>query len=294
MTWHGNIPWGKKVSLDLSWLASQFPQLTDIEILGEGGQKLAYSCIHKSYGKCALKIIKPGEEMMLDRELEAVRRVGGYGYVPKIYEVGILNSQLGKSIWILEEYIDGKVLSEILKNTLLGKEAELRLASDLLHSATEAEKRKIVHRDIKPDNIKIDHNGKAWLLDYGIARILDMESKTKSDAVVGPHSPGYSAPEQFRYKKRAIDGRSDLFAIGVTLYEAAIGINPFLVDAQSRLEVLHRVENMRLPPLTLKWDPDRLFAGFVSTLIQKHPTQRPRTCSDAQAWLNEIIDKLGG
>jgi len=282
------------MALDLEWLVSQFPKLSHIELLGEGGQKWVFSSVHESHKRTVLKLVKPGSETLLDRELEAVRRVGEHGYVPKIYEVGLVDSPLGQLIWILEEFIDGIVLSEILKHRVLGKQEELKLASDLLHSASESESRNIVHRDIKPGNIKIDADGKAWLLDFGIARILDMESKTRTDALVGPHSPGYSAPEQFRYQKRAINGRSDLFAIGVTLYEAASGVNPFIVGAQSDLEILHRVEHQRLRPLSLDWDPDGVFSGFISTLTQKYHTQRPRNCHEAQEWLEEIREKLGG
>lgn len=233
-----------------------------------------------------------GAEQRLDREIEAVKRLNGY--VPTIYEVGVLDSSFGQLVWILEEYITGSSLTECLRKEILDKQVVLKLTLDLLYTVSDAELKNIVHRDIKPDNIKIDNTGKAWLLDFGIARILDMESMTRTDAVSGPHSPGYGAPEQFRNKKNKIDNRTDLFAIGVTLYESVTGCNPFLEGARDRFEVLRRVESMPLPALKLKWDQNFLFADFVSSLTQKFPYQRPGSCKEASDWFREIAKDLGG
>ena len=72
---------------------------------------------------------------------------------------------------------------------------------------------KIVHRDIKPENIIVTSAGKIFFLDFGIARILGLPTLTKTEAIVGPHTPGYAAPEQFNDLKSDIDSRADLFSI---------------------------------------------------------------------------------
>jgi len=284
------------MTVDLTWLYDRFPLLSECEPLQPGGQKWVYRCEHREIGPCVLKIIKPGAAQRLDRELEAVRRLDQLSScnVPQVYDVGIIDSQMGPLIWLLEQYVEGTDLFEVLGQSPLSRDQVLNLALDLVSVAEEAESVNVVHRDIKPRNIKIDPDGKAWLLDFGIVRILDLESRTRSDAVVGPHSPGYSAPEQFRYQKRAIDGRSDLFAIGVVLYESAMGVNPFIEGARDRREVLRRVENDPLPRLELEWDVGGLFSDFVSALTQKYPYQRPRSCTEASHWLNDIIVQLGG
>jgi serine/threonine-protein kinase len=168
------------------------------------------------------------------------------------------------------------------------------LSLDLISTTKDAENVDVVHRDIKPKNIVIDHRGNAWLLDFGIARVLDLESKTRTSAHQGPHSPGYSAPEQFRYEKRKITGRSDLFAVGVVLYESAIGTNPFREGADNADEARRRVAEEPLPRLNLVWDVDNKFSDFVASLTQKYPHQRPRSCAEAHSWLLEIVDDLGG
>lgn len=272
------------LKLDVRWIRESFPQLSDIEMLATGGQKWVLRCRHPQNDWCVLKLLQPGRSERLDREFEAIHRLNN---VPRVYDVGYLPSSIGDLVWFLEEYVDGISLSERITHGPLGKSEILRLAHDLLLAAAGAEAENVVHRDIKPDNIKIDRTGRAWLLDYGIARILDLESLTRTDATTGPHTPGYSAPEQFNYKKRSIDGRTDLFAIGIVLYECAIGSNPFLVGARDRLEVLRRVENMQLPRLKLDWDQDGRFADFISALTQKYPHQRPISCFDALEWFLE-------
>jgi len=280
------------MSINVDWLAKKFPKLSGIKSLGEGGQKWVFTCYHPTYKKIVLKLIKPGGEQRLDREIEAVKRVPDHA--PKIHEIGFIDSEVGQLVWILEDYIDGITLSDILKKGPLDKSQILKIANDLLSAVTDAEAKKVIHRDIKPDNIMIDKDGKTWILDFGIARILDMESKTRTDAVSGPHSPGYGAPEQFRNRKQEIDGRTDLFAIGITLYESATGINPFLKDARDRLDVLKRVETEPLPRLVLPWDINAAFSDLVASFTQKYPYQRPHTCSDALAWFQEINRGLGG
>lgn len=279
---------------DLDWLTNQFPLLTQIMPLSGGGQKIVYSCTHPTFANCVLKIIKPGAETRIDWEIEAVKRISSE-YVPRVYAVGTLNSQVGELIWLLEQRIFGITLREKLSQQgTLQKQVILTLSHNLLSAVTTAESVQVVHRDIKPENIIIDQNNKAWLLDFGIARILDLDSKTRSDAISGPHTPGYGAVEQFKYRKRDIDGRTDLFAIGVVLYECSTGYNPFIKGARDRFEILDRVEKMQLPKLSLEWDKNNQFSDLISTLTQKQPYQRPRTCAEALNWIIEIIENQGG
>ena len=284
------------MSANLEWLAKAFPYLADICPLKDGGQKLVFRCEHAEYGPCVLKLVKPWAADRLDREIEAVRRLMKFksDNVPRIYGTDTVSSQIGSLISILEQRISGVDLADVLRDRNFGKQQVLRLAFDLLSAVSDAESVNVVHRDIKPANIKIDSHGAAWLLDFGIARILDLESRTRTDALVGPHSPGYSAPEQFRYQKHDIDSRADLFAIGVVLFESAMGTNPFLEGAANSEEVLRRVEKDPLPRLELIWDFDSLFADFVSALTQKHIHQRPHSCAEASDWLQDIVDHLGG
>lgn len=280
--------------MNINWVAQEFPELKNLRQLPQSGQRWVYKADHAQYGEVVLKLVKPGSEQYIDRELEAVQRVTdlSVGNVPMVHTANILQSSMGPLIYLIEQYIDGESLTDRLAKGPLSKDELLSLAWDLVSAAANAESVSVVHRDIKPPNIKIDSSGKAWLLDFGIVRILDLDSVTRTDAIQGPHSPGYSAPEQFRYDKRAIDGRADLFAIGVVIYESATGANPFLLGAQSKAEVLARVEQLPLQKLSLSWDIDNKFADFVSSITQKPVWQRPENCQEALSWLEEIIGEL--
>jgi serine/threonine-protein kinase len=280
------------MSIDLAWLAKAFPKLSGLVQLKSGGQKWVFRCQHPLHGTCALKLLRPGGEQYVARELEAVQRISSHN-VPKIHETNTIDAPMGQLVWLLEQYVDGTVLADRLRQGPLDRDEIVQLARDLLAAAAEAEAATVVHRDIKPDNIILDRANKAWLLDFGIVRVLDLASITPTSALTGPHTPGYSAPEQFVYRKREIDGRSDLFAIGVVLYESATGANPFWSGARDRLEVLGRVERDPLPRLKLTWDVNGEFADLVATLTQKSPYQRPSSCKEALDWLEDILVDMG-
>ncbi len=282
------------MTIDISWLSAQFPNLRPLSELGSGGQRWTFACFHGTHGDSVLKIVKPGREARIDREMEALSRIPDCPNIPQLHEVGVIQSPLGPLIWILEERVHGETLSDVISKKTLSSSQFLRLAKDLLYIATCAEQAKVVHRDIKPENIIMDNDGKYWLLDFGITRILDLESRTRSDALMGPHSPGYGAPEQFRNIKDDIDGRADLFAIGIVLYEAILGVNPFIEGASDKAEILHRVETSPLPNLTINWDTEGKIGSFVNALTQKFPHRRPMNCAEAQAWLDQIMTELEG
>lgn len=282
------------MTFDVTWLSSQFKELDNLRIIGEGGQRWVFQCSHTDLGVCILKIVKPGKEIRIDREIEAFSRIPECPNVPSMYSVGKIKSPIGPLVWILEQFIPGNTLDNILKSRILNPNEVIHLGQDLLFVASKAEAVNVVHRDIKPDNIIIDSDGKSWLLDFGITRILDLESRTRSDALLGPHSPGYGAPEQFRNRKRDIDGRSDLFGIGIVLYESITGKNPFIEGASDKAEILYRTETQELPQLVLDWDRDNHLSTFIISLTQKYPHQRPRSCSFAKDWFDEIVEEIGG
>jgi serine/threonine-protein kinase len=166
----------------------------------------------------------------------------------------------------------------------------LRLGLHTLETLVAAEEKAIVHRDVKPDNIIRDPRGDFWLIDFGLARHLSLESLTATANVFGHATWGYAPPEQCRNFKQEIDARADLFALGVTLYECSTGTNPFRSGASSVLEVLHRVENDMLPRLSLDLSSADEFADFVTTLTQKRRDHRPRTAKEAFGWMQEICE----
>jgi eukaryotic-like serine/threonine-protein kinase len=274
--------------MDIAWIAAQFPRLSGLQPLAKGGQKVVFSAHHDIEGQVVLKLLlKATGGERLEREVLAGQLVE-CERVPRVYETGSLATPIGECIWLREQRIQGTTLRARLGAGALDFNCVVRLGVQLLSTLAQAEAKRIVHRDIKPENVMVDDNGNFWLLDFGLARHLDLESLTATRLHFGVGTFGYSAPEQMRNRKREIDGRADLFAVGVLLYECATGTNPFLAGARDQLEVLRRVEQQPLPRLQIPSDRAGAFADLVAALVQKYPTQRLHSVAEASSWITEI------
>ncbi len=278
--------------MDLTWLENQFPYLSSIAPLAKGGQKFVFSAIHPDEGNVVLKLILGSDNIeRVPREKLAVQRVNS-PRVPRIIDTGTGSTPLAPCVWILEQCILGENLREILNKGIFHVDDLVRLGIQMLEALVDAEKEKVVHRDIKPENIIMDQSGSFWLLDFGLARLLDLESLTPTGNPFGVGTLGYCAPEQLRNRKKDIDSRTDLFSIGIVLYECATGVNPFRDGARDPLEIADRTENQPLPPLRLSCDSKGELQDFIAALTQKFQDQRPRNAAEALDWMKEIEDSL--
>jgi serine/threonine protein kinase len=280
-------------AIDLVWLQQQFPQLSNLSPLSVGGQKLVFAAVHPVDGEVVLKIIHPQQaQEQTRRELLAVSEVNS-ARVPPILEFGKVNTPVGDCFWFRERKITGKTVRELLALGPLSIPDLLHLGLHILETLLAAEQVKIVHRDVKPENIIQDSVGGFWLIDFGIARHLGLDSITATISAFGKFTVGYAPQEQYRNVKMEIDARCDLFALGVTLYECAIGRNPFTDGARDMMEGLTRVETMPLPRLALRFSSAEKFADLVGAMTQKRRDHRPATVKEAYDWMKEICDAEG-
>ncbi len=280
-------------AIDLVWLRQQFPRLSNLNPLSVGGQKLVFAAVHPVDGEVVLKLIHPRQDHeQTRRELLAVSQVNS-GRVPPILEVGTISTPVGDCSWFRERKIAGKTVRELLVLGPLSIPDLLRLGLHTLEALLDAEQANIVHRDVKPENIIRDGSGSFWLIDFGIARHLDLDSITATVSAFGKFTVGYAPQEQYRNVKTEIDARCDLFALGVTLYECATGRNPFADGARDPMEQLTRVEMMPLPRLTLTFASAQHFADLVAAMTQKRRDHRPSTVREAYDWMKEICDAEG-
>ena len=193
--------------------------------LGRGGMATVYLAIQESVDReVALKVMSPalladpsfGERFL--REAKIAARLH-HRHVVGIHDVG----RSGDSHYIAMEYLAG--------GPVLGKDGQpravpfaLRVIREIALAINYAQQKGFIHRDIKPDNILLRDDGSAALTDFGIARANDSSTRmTRTGAVVG--TPHYMSPEQAR--GRPIDGRSDLYSLGVVLYEMLVGRVPY-------------------------------------------------------------------
>ena len=255
-------------------------------LIERGGQKIVYSATHFKYGTVVVKLFFKLDDLRAQREID-IEKALSLTCIPKIFETGILIYEGTKTLYVIEQQIHGEVLRKRIDR---GELFSLTEAVDFLEQGLSfikcLEEQEIIHRDIKPENIILGYDGKVYFLDFGIARVLNLPSLTMTEAVMGPHTPGYAAPEQFNNLKNSIDSRSDLFSIGVVTYECITGKNPFREGARSALEILQKTETITPIVFSIKGDTQFQFMGLLSSLMGKYPSRRPKNSKQALDWLN--------
>lgn len=193
----------------------------------DSGQKKVFLVDDKKYG---ISILKMGSCPSLsslsriEREIEILKSLDSH-YFPKIYS---FKARSDGSFVLYEEYIESESLRD--KMTLLSDEKKaFELILKIIKAMEIVWDRKIIHRDLKPENILIRNDTlEPVIIDFGIARIAeDGKSLTNTLHAQGPHTPGYTSPEQLKNEKEAISYKSDFYCLGIVLAELILGINPF-------------------------------------------------------------------
>lgn len=256
-----------------------------IELMARGGQKIVFDGVHNSYGETVIKLYFQLNDPRSLREIQIERDLN-LSMVPKIYETGTIEYEGTETLYIIEQKVKGTELRKVLES---GKRFSLEEAETFLEQGLEfiacIENKGIVHRDIKPENIIRADDGRIFFLDFGIARILGADSLTRTGAMMGPHTPGYAAPEQFNNLKKEIDSRADIFSLGVVTYECITGKNPFREGSINALEVLQKTETITPVQYSIKGDTQSQFMALLGAMMGKYPSRRPRTAKQAIDWL---------
>src|SRR5512143_1173216 len=204
------------------------------------------------------------------REAKSAGRLN-HAHIVTIYDVG----ETGDSAYIAMEYVEGKSLREMLDSgVVLPVELITRIAARVASALNYAHENHVVHRDIKPANIMITSNRDVKIMDFGIAQI-PTGSRTQLGTVLG--SPKYMAPEQVAGKPA--DGRADIFALGVVLYEMLTGTTPFNGDNLSA--IMYKILNEEpAPPSTANPRVPPAFDRIISRALAKRPEDRYQTARE--------------
>lgn len=274
-------------------ILTSIPTLSNLTLIKTCGQKAVYRGNDHRFGDVVVKIIlSQSADERTKREID-VALSSDIPYVPKIHAHGEIRHASGMNYYLMEQYIAGGSLEDFyLTGAKLSFQQSILLLETLLTLVVECEKLHIVHRDLKPANILFDSRGIFWVIDFGIARHLDLPSITGSAEAFGPHTAGYAPPEQFKNIKDDVDIRADLFSIGVVIYEALTGSNPFREGARNALEVLYRTESVVPVPPTIPEDTNGMLAQFVTLMMNKFISRRPKTAAEALKWYSSIKQTL--
>jgi len=260
-------------------------KMKDVTQIARGGQKVVFSATHPQYGEVVIKLFFKIDARS-QREIDISESIV-LDSVPIIYETGHVLYEGTDTLFIVEQKIDGEELREkLLRGERFSLEEAVSFLEQGLLFIQKLTTLNIIHRDIKPENIIVSSQRKAYFIDFGIARILGIPSLTQTGAILGPHTPGYAAPEQFNNLKNDIDSRADLFSIGVVTYECITGNNPFSDGASSHLDILQRTVTITPVTFQIKGDTQQQFMGLLSSLMGKYPSRRPNDATQALNWLN--------
>jgi len=236
-----------------------------LSLIGRGAMGVVYKARDPYIGRVvAVKRISLGELIPEDRQAEfkqrffqEARAAGNLNH-PNIVTVHDVGEADGIPFMAME-FIDGESLSSLMKSRgALPLSLGVSITRQVALALAYAHERGIIHRDIKPDNILVDHGGRAVVTDFGAARLQSSEL-TRTGEVLG--TPHYMSPEQILGDK--LDGRSDLFSLGVVLYLMATAKRPFKGDTISSI-CYHIVHSAPDPP-----PPDRRLPREVVTVIQR-------------------------
>ncbi|MDI6784736.1 MAG: serine/threonine-protein kinase, partial [bacterium] len=210
------------------------------------------------------------------QEVRSARRLAH----PNIVHIYDLNEELGRR-FISMEYIPGKNLKDILfEKKKMAPDEIIRISIQVCSALDYAHSMKIVHRDIKPANIMLTDTGQVKVTDFGIATMLERAGLTQTGTMVG--TPLYMSPEQT--EGTSIDGRSDLYSLGVMIYELVTGSPPFSTGNISYQQV-------HVKPKPPKKVPEPL-VRIIMKCLEKNPSERYRNAKELMTDLEKNAYEL--
>ncbi len=289
----GTAAWSVAVTQPTSTSAAQGEQLVGtlladryeiISLLGQGGMGAVYKAHDTELERLvAIKLIRPDlasnpeilrrfkQELILAREVT-------HRNVIRIFDLG----QAKGFKFITMEFVEGRDLRAVLRERgKLPPEEAVRIISQVCRALESAHAAGVVHRDLKPQNIMLDAKDRVYVMDFGIAHSLETPGMTQTGALMG--TPEYMSPEQAKGIK--VDARSDLFALGIILYELLTGVSPYKADNALAM-LLKRTQERPQPPAEL----DPTIPKPISDVVMKClEIDRDQRYSNAR----EILEDLG-
>lgn len=214
------------------------------------------------------------------REAKTIASLEHPAVVP-VYDFG----EDGERLFLVMRLMLGGSLAQKLKQGILSAEGAYQIVQRIAPALDMAHEKGIIHRDLKPDNILFDQFGEAYLSDFGIARLAASQATLTGKFAIG--TPGYMSPEQIQ--GQPLDGRSDLYALGVILFEMLTGKRPFVADTPAMILVKQMTASI---PLLSEVRPDTsaaLDAIIHQTMAQKRES-RPASAQEIVSLLHQAMD----
>ncbi|MDX2089727.1 MAG: serine/threonine-protein kinase [Kofleriaceae bacterium] len=276
--------------------------------LGEGGMGSVYLAEHPSIGKkVALKVLHAefsNNEEVAKRFFDEAKSVNNIGHpnIVDIVDYGVIQSAgRDQLVYFIMEYLAGQTLSDVIRReSPLPPERALTIALQVADALGASHRCNIVHRDLKPDNIILLQRGRerdfVKLLDFGIAKLTDSSGvsshKTRTGIVMG--TPAYMSPEQCEGRPN-VDSRTDIYALGIVLYEMLTGRVPFLGEGYGEILVQHLTQNP-IPPSQYQLLDPRIESVVLKALAKRPDLRYPTMEEFSRAMADPFgyVDAHGG
>jgi len=260
-----------------------------VKELGRGNMGVVYQAHDPQIDRMvALKVLRPDRVVSQDfvlrflREAKAIGRIS-HPNIVTVYDVG----QDHGTIYIAMEYLEGRPLNEVIKGRTVPVEETVGMCVQVAEALGYAHRQGITHRDIKPSNIILTPDNRIKLTDFGIARIEDPDAaqQTQAGDILG--TPVYMAPEQVM--GQMADGRTDLYALGVIVYEMVVGKRPF---GGGNIAAIFRSITHEPPenPMNRGSLDNRALADLILKSLSKDPANRFQTGEAMATALNRCLD----
>ena len=272
-------------------LPEKFGRYKVLKELGRGAMGIVYLAEDEVLSRTvAIKMIAltgsaEERDMHEGRFRQEARAAGAVSHpsIITIYDVG----REGDTAFIAMELVEGRELRDLIRDGSLAPAQSIELVALVAEALAPAHARGIVHRDIKPGNIMVLADGRIKVMDFGIARLKEPTVKTQTGVLLG--SPQYMSPEQI--SGQSLDGRADIFSLGVVLYEMLTGVKPF--DAPDLTQVLFWVVNMPpKPPSERAPGLPPVVDYIIARALKKRPEERYATAAEFASDLRDCVAEV--
>lgn len=265
-------------------IGKKISQYTIIEVIGRGGMATVYRGIQTSMNRTvAIKVLPrhflhdPGFLERFQREVDVIASLE-HPHILPIYDYG----ETDGIPFIAMRYLAGGSMAQLIRRGIPNIEDLERPLTQLAQALDYAHQQGIIHRDLKPGNIMLDENGNAYLSDFGIARV--MGSELTGSAIIG--TPAYMSPEQAN--GMSIDARSDIYALGIVLFELLTGREPY--QAETPMAVLLKHISEPLPsPRDLRNEIPESIVAVINKATEKNPDDRYTSAGEMAQAFSEAL-----